>query len=595
MESLKVVWHDPNIFNEENTRYVSRYLSGIDNRLFETVEEAAKFLANSQNKWILVTSGRNGKELVQKVHDYSCIVEILVFCGNPNLHQQWATAFPKIKSLISSCFADVVKRAVRDWNQIESSVGIKIKPPELAVSIKIDPALKLAFSSINQLDINFYWLLKPNLQNQEIKREDLLNEFQALSPQQNDFQQISSIFEKNQDNLLKATVLGYMQSPFFEHINDCLYRNYYHRISNITNGCLYFLKLKPELMTQQACILYREAYIPPSSLLNYSQGQTGYWSSFSFASLKRYEGHLGNALFEIHFPQYLPHPHIHLKSLIPDYENANEILLLPYFPFIILSIEEKKKYTKIIVRQDESRPSLSINNDLINEYWKNWVWAEIQEPFTKICKKLREEDIQSINLPKYFMSNSNDGESPFLKDFKIIVHRCYHKNKEAIFDNFKNDSSSWINSPLVIYWNTMRNDIRNSLIFSMKSWFEKPLKIFDDFNQKNTGKVINYEAIPKISVPITILTSLVSLIFCYAETQDYSGPVEIPAGVPLESKVLEDLKRIIDVFGKDIRSGAVAYGADVVNTADQIKNELHAQLNSLQQNVNYAIENFLAY
>mmetsp|Transcript_27915 Transcript_27915/g.27601 ORF Transcript_27915/g.27601 Transcript_27915/m.27601 type:complete len:160 (-) Transcript_27915:945-1424(-) len=157
-----------------------------------------------------------------------------------------------------------------------SSVDIYMEPPRPVVSLKIDPVLKLSFTSINQLDISFFEFVKPTLQNQEINRDDILKEFQALATQQNDFQLILSIFEKNQDNLLKATILAYIQSPFFEHINGCYNKNYYQKIINITNGCLSLLKLKPELMMQQPKILYREAYIPANNLLNYSQDQKGY-------------------------------------------------------------------------------------------------------------------------------------------------------------------------------------------------------------------------------------------------------------------------------------------------------------------------------
>ncbi|CAG9313937.1 unnamed protein product [Blepharisma stoltei] len=119
MESIKIVWHDPNVFGTENSKYITQFLTQIDYRAFTTVFETVQFFSSTNDRWILVTSGTNGQSLVQQVHSSPAVIGIIIFCRSSRYHMQWSSAFYKVKLVESTRFKNVLDQAKIIMNQSE--------------------------------------------------------------------------------------------------------------------------------------------------------------------------------------------------------------------------------------------------------------------------------------------------------------------------------------------------------------------------------------------------------------------------------------------------------------------------------------------
>mmetsp|Transcript_12391 Transcript_12391/g.12433 ORF Transcript_12391/g.12433 Transcript_12391/m.12433 type:complete len:109 (+) Transcript_12391:51-377(+) len=98
---------------------MTQFLSQIDYRAFTTVHETVQFLSAVNDRWILITSGTNGQNLIQQVHSSEAVVGIIIFCKNNAYHRQWSSAFGKVKSVESGSFKNVIDRAKESWIQPE--------------------------------------------------------------------------------------------------------------------------------------------------------------------------------------------------------------------------------------------------------------------------------------------------------------------------------------------------------------------------------------------------------------------------------------------------------------------------------------------
>jgi len=53
-------------------------------------------------KWIIVTPGSKGEELIQSLKDFECIKAFFIFCRNIQFHENWAKKYEKVKCLTSN-------------------------------------------------------------------------------------------------------------------------------------------------------------------------------------------------------------------------------------------------------------------------------------------------------------------------------------------------------------------------------------------------------------------------------------------------------------------------------------------------------------
>ena len=93
----EVIWVDPNINNEENTKYV-RQLKQVPEIYFlatTSADEALLFLRRKKpdTEYRAITAGRGGEQFVNGVRSGGIHCRVLVFCGAVDYHKTWAKKF----------------------------------------------------------------------------------------------------------------------------------------------------------------------------------------------------------------------------------------------------------------------------------------------------------------------------------------------------------------------------------------------------------------------------------------------------------------------------------------------------------------------
>lgn len=106
----RILWHDPNIANEENQSYLQKlHKQWPDLLTFSDHDLAQSYIDDHPFTWfIVVTSGSNGEKLLPTVHDLLNVSRILVFCAQPDLHREWVHRFPKIEEMVTE-IDDVIR------------------------------------------------------------------------------------------------------------------------------------------------------------------------------------------------------------------------------------------------------------------------------------------------------------------------------------------------------------------------------------------------------------------------------------------------------------------------------------------------------
>jgi hypothetical protein len=95
------VWLDAEVnINEENQKAQQQLLTIINNlKTFDNRNECEKYIRSisSQERLLLIVSGRLGKELVPHIHSLPQVTSIYVYCRDKKGNEQWAIHFTKVK------------------------------------------------------------------------------------------------------------------------------------------------------------------------------------------------------------------------------------------------------------------------------------------------------------------------------------------------------------------------------------------------------------------------------------------------------------------------------------------------------------------
>ncbi|CAG9313939.1 unnamed protein product [Blepharisma stoltei] len=616
MESTKIVWHDPNIFGEENYRYIREHLSPLQYKTFTTVTEAVQFLSSTTEKWILVTSGTSGEELVKQVHNFPSVIGIIIFCNNYAYHKQWSSAFKKVKRVEISNFGNVLQEARKIWDQLVTYNALfmtqkgKIEYDQIINALEINtvgtPSSQIACDSFShrayyhmesELEMSFLQICKLSLKNQAIPRSDVLNELKSFAITDENKARVEEMFGLYPNDLLRSFVHIYTSDLVFRRLNECYAANDYSRVMNITAACLLELKSRPELMLQNQTVLYRGVNISEKDLEKLTVGQRGFWPAFTSASTRgdvaRRSYFQATVVFEIHLLASEPHPHIFAQPM-SDYVSEQEVLLLPYFPLVITNIRKADNVTVITVDQDPTHPSLAFNSQTLINYWRSRIETEVMMPIDEICDNIRNKAIIIIDLPAYFKKNLALDHSvmPFTKDFEKIIRITYKKHENEIHK--LNDS---VSGSLIEYLVIMKNDIENSIV----SYIKKNIEIvFDQYFEKikdNIIKMMGYEVITTFSVPSAMVRELITKIMRLAEMGHFSTIPEVRQNFYEESKGETESSIYLKIFIKEtikaVEGGIGRNKEEIKKKNEEIKNELYRQLGILKSKLHQSLENVL--
>ncbi|UJR32021.1 hypothetical protein I4U23_019490 [Adineta vaga] len=118
LETYSLVWLDATVsYAQEFPRIQQRLRSVInDLKIFKQTNECLQYIHSvlKGDQIVLIVSGRFGQEIVPLIHNLQQIISIYVYCMNKQKNDQWASHYPKIKSLVVNL--DELVNTIRDYH-----------------------------------------------------------------------------------------------------------------------------------------------------------------------------------------------------------------------------------------------------------------------------------------------------------------------------------------------------------------------------------------------------------------------------------------------------------------------------------------------
>ena len=98
----EIIWHDPAAYYPENNYIYERLSSFAKTTRFTDCLEANNYIQNQNVKICVITSGKNGKELVQTISSMNNIISIIIFCASIEYHKAWSSEYNKVQLVTSN-------------------------------------------------------------------------------------------------------------------------------------------------------------------------------------------------------------------------------------------------------------------------------------------------------------------------------------------------------------------------------------------------------------------------------------------------------------------------------------------------------------
>jgi len=93
-----VVWYDPNKINDfDNYRECFSFVRSGSIYDLETAKSI--FMNELLSKFIVITPGFKGEELIENLKDFECIRAFFIFCRNEKFEESWPQKFKKLYAL----------------------------------------------------------------------------------------------------------------------------------------------------------------------------------------------------------------------------------------------------------------------------------------------------------------------------------------------------------------------------------------------------------------------------------------------------------------------------------------------------------------
>ena len=96
MNLPEVIWADTLVLHQENLFVYSQLIQYFKVTRFQSYIEAAQYIQNTNNQYLVITSGKNGKEFVDLIQGLGNVTSIVVFCCNIAYHSTWAGNYNKV-------------------------------------------------------------------------------------------------------------------------------------------------------------------------------------------------------------------------------------------------------------------------------------------------------------------------------------------------------------------------------------------------------------------------------------------------------------------------------------------------------------------
>ena len=132
LETFSIFWLDPQVNQTEDNRNAQLKLREIINHL-KTFDDQNQCLQrilslSTQDRLVLIVSGRCGRQLVPQIHHLRQVSSIYVYCMDKKANEQWAKDFIKIKSVIVELndLIHIIKQDQTNRVKTEESLTINI-------------------------------------------------------------------------------------------------------------------------------------------------------------------------------------------------------------------------------------------------------------------------------------------------------------------------------------------------------------------------------------------------------------------------------------------------------------------------------------
>jgi hypothetical protein len=100
LESFALLWLDAQVNTDKGNRHAQKQLRNIINHLktFDDEIQCEQYISriSSQDRVVLIVSGRLGQNIVPRIHHLRHIISIYVYCRDKPTHEQWAKNFKKV-------------------------------------------------------------------------------------------------------------------------------------------------------------------------------------------------------------------------------------------------------------------------------------------------------------------------------------------------------------------------------------------------------------------------------------------------------------------------------------------------------------------
>ena len=102
MNLPEIIWHDPQVNCQENRSIYSLFKTLFEVSIFTSYQEAADYINNKNSILCIITSGTNGKELIEAIHEMDTVNCIIIFCCNISYHSSWSAQYNKVVKVTCS-------------------------------------------------------------------------------------------------------------------------------------------------------------------------------------------------------------------------------------------------------------------------------------------------------------------------------------------------------------------------------------------------------------------------------------------------------------------------------------------------------------
>ena len=400
-----IIWHDPKIYTETlNTEFYKDFLYNFDVQRFEDHIEANKYIQNSLQDFLIITSGKNGQAFTKLIHNNRNVLGISVFCNSEEIHRKWASGYDKIQ-MVSKAPLEINKELMRMYNSHCAYYSLSDRS-----YVEVQTHVSQEFWRI----IFDYLLVLRN--NKEFGPNLFLNEMINLNVQYKE--KIEELFNSRKTELLKAILNVYSSNYIYNHLNIALGNRHYDNLQNTLTYVAQELLSNnkyPNLFHTEGAVLYRGIRHGIDVFNEFNEYRIKktrplFFPSFSSASsiidiAKIFAG-VDGVILKIILSKKNPYPHIMLPDGWSLYANNEvETLIYSYFPFYVDKIEDLDEQYKIITLiQDENCPVFSRDQLEMKKFWNKTIAKAIENE--KDVKVLEVENVvdsilENINLETY--------------------------------------------------------------------------------------------------------------------------------------------------------------------------------------------------